>query len=98
MPAYLIAQIEVHDPVGYEAYRKLVPPSLAKYGGKFIARGGKIDVLEGDWSPERVVICEFESIERARQWYQSEEYRPALQIRKKTATARMIVVDGLTSP
>jgi len=98
MPAYLIAQIEVHDPVGYEEYRKLVLPSLAKYGGRFIARGGRIDVLEGDWSPRRVVICEFESIERARQWYQSEEYRPAMAIRKKTATARMIVVDGTTSP
>jgi len=95
MPAYLISQIEVHDPVGYEQYRKLVPPSLAKYGGKFIARGGRIDVLEGDWSPKRVVICEFESIERAREWYESEEYRPAMEIRQKTATAKIIVVDGL---
>ena len=51
MPAYLISQIDVHDPVGYEEYRKLVPPSLAKFGGKFIARGGKIDVLEGDCRP-----------------------------------------------
>jgi uncharacterized protein (DUF1330 family) len=95
MPAYLISQIEVHDPVGYEQYRKLVPPSLGKYGGKFIARGGRIDVLEGDWSPRRVVICEFESIERAREWYESEEYRPAMEIRQKTATAKIIVVDGL---
>jgi len=94
MPAYLISQIEVHDPVGYEEYRKLVPSSLTKYGGRFIARGGKIDVLEGDWSPRRVVICEFESIERARQWYESEEYRPAMEIRKKTSTARIIVVEG----
>ncbi len=97
MPAYLIAQIDVHDPAGYEEYRKLVPPSVAKYGGRFISRGGRIDVLEGDWSPTRVVICEFESIERARQWYQSEEYRPAMEVRKKTATARMIVVEGTTA-
>jgi len=95
MPAYLISQIEVHDPVGYEEYRKLVPSSLTKYGGRFIARGGKIDVLEGDWSPRRVVICEFESIERARQWYESEEYRPAMAIRKKTSTAKIIVVEGV---
>lgn len=94
MPAYLISQIEIHDPAGYEEYRKLVPPSLAKYGGRFIARGGRIDVLEGDWSPKRVVICEFESIERARQWYESEEYRPAMEIRQKTATANIIVVEG----
>jgi uncharacterized protein (DUF1330 family) len=66
MPAYLISQIEVHDPQGYEEYRKLVGASLAKYGGKFVARGGKVDVLEGSWQPKRVVICEFESLARAR--------------------------------
>ena len=95
MPAYLISQIEVHDAKGYEEYRKLVGPSLAKYGGKFIARGGRIDVLEGNWSPKRVVICEFESIERAREWYHSPEYKPAMDIRQKTASAQIIVVDGL---
>ena len=67
MLAHLISQIDVHDPVGYEDCRKLVGTSLAKYGGKFVARGGRIDVLEGDWNPKRVVICEFESVERARQ-------------------------------
>ena len=95
MPAYLISQIDVHDPVGYEEYRKLVGASLAKYGGKFVARGGRIDVLERDWKPRRVVICEFESRERARQWYQSPEYRPAMAIRQKTSDAKIIVVDGL---
>ena len=95
MPAYLISQIEVHDPKGYEEYRKLVSPSIAKYGGKFIARGGKIDVLEGNWSPKRVVICEFESQARAREWYHSPEYKPAMDIRQKTASAQIIVVDGL---
>ena len=74
MPAYLISQIEVHDPQGYEEYRKLVGASLAKYGGKFVARGGKVDVLEGNWRPKRVVICEFESLARAREWYDSPEY------------------------
>ena len=95
MPAYLISQIEVHDPQGYEEYRKLVGASLAKYGGKFVARGGKIDVLEGNWSPKRVVICEFESLARAREWYDSPEYKPAKDIRQKTSDAKIIVVDGL---
>lgn len=95
MPAYLISQIEVHDPVGYEEYRKLVGASLKKYGGKFIARGGTIDVLEGDWSPKRVVICEFESLARAREWYDSAEYEPAMKIRQKTSKAKIIVVDGM---
>ncbi len=95
MPAYLISQIEIYDPKGYEDYRKLVGPSLAKYGGKFVARGGNIEVLEGNWSPKRVVICEFESIERAREWYHSAEYKPAMDIRQRTASAQIIVVDGL---
>lgn len=95
MPAYLISQIEVHDPQGYEEYRTLVGASLAKYGGKFVARGGKIDVLEGTWSPKRVVICEFESLQRAREWYDSPEYKPAMDIRQKTSDANIIVVDGL---
>ena len=95
MPAYLISQIDVHDPAGYEDYRKLVGASLAKYGGKFVARGGRIDVLEGDWRPRRVVICEFESLERARQWYESPGYRPAMDIRRKTSYAKIMVVDGI---
>jgi len=95
MPAYLISQIEVHDAKGYEEYRKLVGPSLAKYGGKFVVRGGRIEVLEGTWAPKRVVICEFESVDRAREWYHSPEYKPAMDIRKKTASAQIIVVDGL---
>jgi uncharacterized protein (DUF1330 family) len=95
MPAYLISQIDVHDPVRYEDYRKLVGASLAKYGGRFVARGGRIDVLEGDWSPKRVVICEFDSLERARQWYESPEYKPAMDIRQASSDAKIIVVDGL---
>ncbi|HWA14730.1 MAG TPA: DUF1330 domain-containing protein [Burkholderiales bacterium] len=95
MPAYLISQIDVHDPVRYEDYRKLVGASLARYGGRFIARGGRIDVLEGDWNPKRVVICEFESLERARQWYESSEYKPAMDIRQASSDAKIIVVDGL---
>ena len=95
MPAYLISQIEVHDPKGYEEYRKLVGPSLAKYGGQFVVRGGRIEVLEGTWAPKRIVVCEFESAERAREWYHSPEYKPAMDIRQKTANAQIIVVDGL---
>ena len=95
MPAYLISQIEVHDPKGYEEYRRLVGASLAKYGGKFVVRGGKIEVLEGDWAPKRIVVCEFESAERAREWYHSPEYRPAMDVRQKTASAQIIVVHGL---
>ena len=95
MPAYLISEVEIHDPAGYEEYRKLVPPSLAKFGGKFIVRGGQVETLEGPWSPKRVVVCEFESMAKCREWYDSEEYRVAKEIRQRTASAKIIMVDGL---
>ena len=95
MAAYLIAEVEITDPDGYEEYRRLVPSSIAQYGGTYLVRGGKVDVLEGDWDPKRLVILEFESAERARAWWVSEEYRDAKQIRQRTATSRMIVVEGV---
>jgi uncharacterized protein (DUF1330 family) len=95
MPAYLISEIEIHDAIGYEEYRRLVGASLDRYGGRFIARGGRIDVLEGDWRPTRVVICVFDSMERARQWYESEEYRIPMSIRKRTSDANIVVVEGI---
>ncbi len=95
MPAYLISEIEIHNPEGYEEYRKLVKPTLDKYGGKFVARGGKIDVLEGKWNPKRIVICEFDSLAKARQWYESQEYRKPKEIRQKNSQANIIVVEGV---
>ena len=65
MPAYIIVQIEVTDPAGYDDYKKIVPASLAAYGGKFAVRGGACETLEGSWQPKRVVVLEFPSVERA---------------------------------
>jgi uncharacterized protein (DUF1330 family) len=95
MAAYLISEIEIHNPEGYEEYRRLVQPTLDKYGGRFIARGGRIDVLEGTWNPKRIVICEFESLARARQCYDSPEYRKARDVRQKNSKANIIVVEGI---
>ncbi|HZP94534.1 MAG TPA: DUF1330 domain-containing protein [Burkholderiales bacterium] len=95
MPAYLISEVEVLDPKGYEEYRKLAGASLEKYGGKFIVRGGKTEVLEGDWNPKRLVVCQFESLARLREWYHSAEYRKAKDVREKTAKARIIAVEGV---
>ena len=66
MAAYVIVEIEVSDPVGYEEYRKLAGAAVAVQGGKFLVRGGKIEALEGDWRPERLVVLEFPSVERAK--------------------------------
>ena len=95
MSAYVVAEIEVDNPEGYEEYKKLAPPPIAAYGGKYIARGGMAEKLEGDWQPNRIVILEFESVENAKQWLDSEEYREAKSLRHKYATTNMIVVEGV---
>jgi uncharacterized protein (DUF1330 family) len=95
MPAYVIVDIQVTDPVRYEEYKKLAPPSLAVYGGKYVARGGKTETLEGNWSPTRLVILEFESAERAKAWLNSPEYREARQLRHQTARTNMVVIGGI---
>ncbi len=94
MAAYVITEIDVTDPVGYEEYRRLGPPTVAAYGGKFVVRGGKSEVLEGTWVPKRLVVLEFESVERAKQWWSSQEYSVAKRVRHKTAFTNMIVVEG----
>lgn len=95
MPAYLISTIEITDPAGYEKYKKLVPPALAKYGGKFVVRGGDIEHKEGDWRPKRIVVVEFESVDQARAFYDSPEYAPAKQIRLRTSTGSVLFVEGV---
>jgi uncharacterized protein (DUF1330 family) len=95
MSAYIIVEVEVHDSVRYEDYKKLTPASLKLYGGKFIVRGGKTELLEGDEEPNRIVILEFESVEKAKQWWNSPEYSDAKKIRHQTAKSRMIVVEGI---
>ena len=95
MPAYVIAHIDVKDPARYEDYKKMSPVSIHKYGGRFIARGGKTEVLEGNWQPKRLVLLEFPSVERAREWWASEDYRPAKELRQATSSGDMIVVEGL---
>jgi uncharacterized protein (DUF1330 family) len=95
MPAYMIVEIEVTDPVGYEEYKKLASDSIHAHGGKYLVRGGKTEVIEGDWQPKRLVVLEFESMERAKAWLNSEEYREPRQMRHRTAKTNMILVDGL---
>jgi uncharacterized protein (DUF1330 family) len=95
MPAFVIVEIEVRDPEAYENYKSLVPASIAAYGGKFIARGGATESLEGEWTPERIVVLEFPSLERARQWWASPEYSEAKAIRMRAAQTRMIATEGV---
>ncbi|MBP7694798.1 MAG: DUF1330 domain-containing protein, partial [Anaerolineales bacterium] len=85
MPAYVIVDIEVTDPAVYEEYKKLAPAGIAAYGGRYLARGGRVETLEGEWAPKRLVILEFDSVERAQAWISSPEYGPAKALRHQAA-------------
>ena len=95
MPAYVIANITILDPVRYEDYKRMVPATLAPFDGRFIVRGGETDVLEGDWRPSRLVLLEFPSVERARAWWNSPEYAQARALRQATSKGTLIILPGV---
>src|SRR5204863_6051949 len=95
MSAYIIVDIEVTDPAGYEEYKSLTPGSIAAYGGTYLARGGRTEVLEGEWTPQRLVILQFPTFDRAKAWLHSQEYAPARALRHRHARTNMVLVDGV---
>ena len=95
MSAYVVVDITVKDAATYERYKELAPPSIAAYGGRYVARGGTTVALEGDWTPSRLVILEFPSLERARAWWASPEYAEAKALRQASADAAMVAVEGM---
>ncbi len=95
MSAYVVVEIDIHDAETYERYKELVPPTIAAYGGRYLARGGAIETLEGEWKPTRLVLLEFPSAERARAWWAAPEAAPIKAMRQRSARTRMIVVAGL---
>ena len=95
MAAYLIADVDISDADAYEEYRQGVPASEKPFGGRYLARGGLTDVLEGDWDPHRLVIIEFPDMASLKAWYNSPEYQRLKAIREKCATSRLIALDGI---
>lgn len=95
MPAYVITELTIHDKEKIVEYQKLTPATIAQFGGRFIVRGGKTFPMEGGWNPERIVVIEFPSAERAKEWWNSETYRKAKAIRQEVADSRMIIVEGV---
>jgi uncharacterized protein (DUF1330 family) len=95
MSAYFIVDIDIHDAAGLEEYRNEVPSTIAKYGGRFLVRGGKFETLEGNWQPKRLVMLEFPSVEQAKKWYDSDEYRPLKTMRFKASNANLLLVEGV---
>jgi uncharacterized protein (DUF1330 family) len=95
MPAYLIADIDVTDPVGYDEYKKRVPAVIAAHGGRYLARGGASEVLEGTWRPKRSAIIEFPNLASMKAFWESPEYRPLREIRERSAKSNLVVIEGL---
>ena len=95
MPAYVVVNVSIHDPEPYAQYRALAPPTIAVYGGRYIARGGATEVKEGDWRPERLVLLEFPDVASARAWWDSPEYAPAKALRQSCADAQLVIIEGI---
>jgi uncharacterized protein (DUF1330 family) len=95
MAAYLVGEVEITDAAGYDEYRKGVAATIAAHGGRFLARGGATEVLEGESPAKRFVIVEFPSAAKLKGWYESPEYRPLLELRKRSAESRLVLVEGV---
>jgi uncharacterized protein (DUF1330 family) len=97
MAAYVISDLSARDPAALQTYRTRAAAAIAQYGGRYLARFGEIEALEGDWLPKMLVIVEFPTVERAREWYRSPEYAEALAVRDQALARDLILVDGVTT-
>lgn len=95
MSAYVVVEVDITDPERFKDYQAMVPATIAAFGGKYLVRGGEVETLEGSWNPSRVVVLEFESVEQAKRWWDSDEYREARDLRQATANTKLIVVQGV---
>ncbi len=97
MAAYVIVNVNTDRPAEYEAYKAIAQKTVAQFGGRYLVRGGRMEILEGEWTPTRIVVVEFDSFDRAREWWASAEYAPAKTLRQRLSVTDMILVDGYTS-
>jgi uncharacterized protein (DUF1330 family) len=95
VPAYIVVETDIHDSEQYELYKQASPGAVAAGGGRFIARGGELAVLEGDWHPKRLVLLEFPDLEAAKRFYGSPEYQEAKRMREGAARLNMVAVAGV---
>lgn len=95
MPAYVFANVRVLDPIGYEQYKEMVPDTILQFGGRYLARGGRAEVMEGAMEAGRMIVVEFPSYEAAQRWYASPEYSVAKAIRQKCAEGELVFIEGV---
>ncbi len=98
MPAYVIVNVHTEHPQEYERYKEIAEKTVAQYGGRYLVRGGQMNVLEGSWEPTRIVVLEFPTYEKAHEWWQSAEYAPAKELRQRLSTTDLLIVDGYRMP
>jgi uncharacterized protein (DUF1330 family) len=98
MATYLISDVTVKDAAAFEIYRTRAAASIARYGGRYLVRGGSVERLEGGWAPRTIIVVEFSDVERARTWYRSPEYADALAVRDEALGRNLILVDGISAP
>jgi uncharacterized protein (DUF1330 family) len=94
MPAYVIVNVNTRDAVEYDRYKEMASETVASFGGRYLVRGGRMEVLEGSWAPTRIVVLEFSPYERARSWWDSLEYAPAKALRQRLSETDLLIVDG----
>jgi uncharacterized protein (DUF1330 family) len=97
MPAYVISEVDVRDAAGFETYRTIAAKAIAQFGGRYLVRGGAASIAEGSPPPKNIIIVEFPSMERLRQWYASAEYAEALKVRRTALERRLIFVEGVVA-
>ncbi len=94
MAGYVIAQIQVNDAEGYGEYKKGVGATIEAYDGELLVRGGEAEIMEGEWKLPRTVVLRFPTVERAKEWYHSDAYKPLLEMRKSAADGNLVIVEG----
>ena len=95
MPAYVVVNVTVQDPERYKTYMQMAPPTIAAHGGRYLARGGAVDVREGDWKPTRLVILEFPDAAAARAWWESDDYAAGKALRQSCAHTQLVITEGI---
>ena len=95
MSAYVISEVDVRDAAGFEAYRTIAAKAIAQYGGRYLVRGGAANLIEGEQPPKTIIVVEFPTMERLREWYASPEYAEALKVRQRAIDRRLIFVEGV---
>ena len=98
MAAYVISEVDVRDPEGFETYRSMAAPTIARYGGRYLVRGGQAALAEGSPEPNNIIVVEFPSMQRLLEWYASPEYAEALKVRRTVLDRRLIFVEGIAAP